>query len=133
MEALIVVIASIIGTIFNFLLLVDAVRTRWLVVHSDPPRPELEPVAEKQVYEWAAWLSVQLAFLVIGTITIVSESITLRSVAFFMLIAIPIGIAIRSFVVWVARATDLRQAARKLAGENGEIDPELGKEVPHDI
>lgn len=113
MEATIVAIASGVGTVFNVLLFIDAVRDRWLVGHADPPRPELERVALNQVFEAGAWLAVQGTFFAIAMLSIFGTSDEVKNVAFLLLIAVPIIITIKSASDWFRRKLSMNEAVRE--------------------
>lgn len=113
MEATIVAIASGVGTVFNILLFIDAVRTRWLVNHADPPRPELERVALNQVWETSAWLIVQGTFFAIAMLTIFGSRGGLQDLALLLLIAIPVAIAVKSATDWFRRKLALNETVQE--------------------
>jgi hypothetical protein len=108
MEAEIVVGASSLGVLVSILLFIDAVRERWLVLHSEPPRPELHELTRHQMIGEGVRLGVQSMFLTAGVVSVTGAA-NLRSVVVALLVGIPIILAAWSIYTWIRKRRLLRQ------------------------
>jgi hypothetical protein len=108
MEAEIVVGASSLGVLVSVLLFVDAVRERWLVLHSEPSRPELHELVRHQMIGEGVRLGVQSMFLTAGLVSVTGAA-NLRSVVVALLVGIPIVLAAWSIYTWVRKRRLLRE------------------------
>lgn len=108
MEATFVAVTSAIGSAFSIFFFMDVIRDRWLVAHADPPRDDLRDVALDQVVEEGIYLILQVFFLTISLISILTESERLESVALLMLLAMPLILLSRSFYRYLRRKKEMR-------------------------
>lgn len=118
MEAPIIAVISLIGSLVSGLLLVDALRDRWLVHNSDPPRVELFETARQRVVGESVRFAIQLMFLYVAFVVAVGTQGMLREVGSWLLFSIPIILAVWSVYVWSKRSAFLwreRRAARREA------------------
>ena len=111
MEASIVAVISFIGSGINILSVADALRDRWLVRHTNPPRTDLFPITQTLAINETIRLMIQLIFLALAVDSLVTAEI-LGGLGLVFLLTIPVILAGQSIYSWVARKRALHEALK---------------------